>query len=98
MPVALAPPPLVPGGSAPLPGMAVSTRATPGAASSRYFVTNCAQEMGTRTGGLASPNSTVSEMGPTSNVATPWNFGTADDDARADGDGDGDLADPDSRW
>ena len=35
----------VPGGSDPLPGRAVSTRATPGRRLSRYFVTKASQEM-----------------------------------------------------
>ena len=46
VPVSVAPPGPVPGGSDPLPGIAVSTRATPGAASSRYLRTKSAHGNG----------------------------------------------------
>ncbi len=47
MPVSVAPPGPVPGGSAPFPGIAVITRANPGVASSRYLRTKSAHGIGT---------------------------------------------------
>jgi hypothetical protein len=75
VPVSVVPPGPVPGGSEPLPGIAVTTRATPGDASSRYLRTNSSQGRYCLGVWSRSPISTLRSTGPTENVALPWNFG-----------------------
>ncbi len=62
------------GGTAPLPGTALSTAAVPTSAVSRYLPTNVAQSIACGCEPL-SPNSTSRSTGPTENVALAWNGG-----------------------
>ena len=64
-----------PGGIEPFPVDEVSTRATPGLAASRYFVTNASHEIGSNGARSLPPNSTFRPTGPTSKRAMPWNSG-----------------------
>src|SRR5262245_44155396 len=64
-----------PEGWAPVSTMPVSARATPGVNSARYLAMNGPASSISLRVWSELPNSTVSEMGPTSNVAVPWKSG-----------------------
>src|SRR5262245_49422417 len=64
-----------PEGCAPDDTITVSARATPGEASARYLAMNGPASSSSLRVWSELPNSTVIEIGPTSNVAVPWKSG-----------------------